>query len=265
VVRVIEFSHYAWEASIFAGVYGVEATGLGLLRGGRVRVDEVQKLLVRQGAQVLSPEGKTVFGLGVFEGYSSLLMVIVFSGKGMYEGSLVYTGGASERCHTLGAAVALDGPLGVASWGSRGLGVRGNGRELLRRSDEAEGTGLLVERVGSELLELLLSQVHHRTVWVVPLACGVARLAVENEEARLAREISLSFSRLDGMKYFLCLVVVRVRLVFWGAFVRSYCSVGLGSRIPSVGLPDVVLRGLLLVHDGVRAFEEALGYLVLLA
>jgi hypothetical protein len=108
VMRVVELGHYAWEASVFAGVYGVEATRLGLLRGGRLRVDEVQKLLVRQGAQVLSPEGKTVLGFGFLEGYSGLPVVIIFGGKGVHEGSLIYTGRASERCHTLGAGVPLD-------------------------------------------------------------------------------------------------------------------------------------------------------------
>jgi hypothetical protein len=103
VMRVVKLGHYAWEASVFAGIYGVETTGLGLLRGGRVRVDEVQKLLVRQGAQVLSPEGKTFLGVGLLEGYCGLPVVVIFGGKGMHEGSLVYTGRASERCHTLGA------------------------------------------------------------------------------------------------------------------------------------------------------------------
>jgi hypothetical protein len=88
---------------------------------------------------------------------------------------------------------------------------------------------------------------------------------VKNKEARLTRKIAFSFSGLDGMKYLLCLVMVRVRLIFRGAFVRSYCGVGLGSRIPSVGLPDIILWSLLLVYDGVGAFEEALGYFVLLA
>jgi hypothetical protein len=57
---------------------------------------------------------------------------------------------------------------------------------------------------------------------------------VKNKEAWLTRNITFSFSRLDGMEYPLCLVVVRVGFVFQGASVRSYRSVSLGSRISSV-------------------------------
>jgi hypothetical protein len=88
---------------------------------------------------------------------------------------------------------------------------------------------------------------------------------VKSKETWLTRYITFGISGLDGMKYLLRLVVVRVGFIVGGASVRSYRSMGLGSRVSSIGLSDILLRSVLLVYYRIRTYKEALSDFVLLA